>query len=292
MNRAMQVQEALSSCLLGKLPAETEFVVIDNASTDSTEHAVLDVLGDCGYHYYYEKVTENLGVGGGRNYAYEKASGEFVYMLDDDATIDFENNPQFFMQAIELFETNHNVITLTTQIYDTAWKRNRMENYGIRYSEKLYKCQMFCGGSHFLRKSFFVDSPYPPNKYGYEEIPPFLRVIDAKKVNAFCPDLLVIHNPKRDKWDWSDEKNHDLLVKEVSLSYAIKRMMYPVVFLPLLRFAYRKRCKKHLKNVSNGKRRADEIVCETILHYSINNNKKIRIRTVLGMCRDFGITVF
>ena len=290
MNRAMQVQEAILSCLSCDLPNETEFVVIDNASTDNTEESVDDVLKVCGYNYYYEKLSENLGVGGGRNYAYNKACGEFVYMLDDDAVVDFENTPRFFMRAVKILESDSTIATLTTQIYDTAWQRNRIEVGSVQYSDGLYKCLMFCGGSHFLRKSFFVDSPYLPNKYGYEEIPPSLRVMDAGKVNVFCPDLRIIHKPQKNKWDWGDEKNHELLVKEIALSFAIKKMMYPFVFRPLLYFAYRKRCAKHLKNVVNGERRADAIVCETIQCYPVG--KKIRNRTALRMYRDFGLAIF
>lgn len=290
MNRAMQVREALDSCLSCELPAETEFVVIDNASTDNTEEIVHGVLNTCGYQYYYEKLTENLGVGGGRNYAYEKASGDFVYMLDDDAVIDVKSNPSFFLQAIDVFESHLDVVTLTTQIYDTAWERNRIEVGGIKISENLYKCQMFCGGSHFLRKAFFVNPPYLPNKYGYEEIPPSLRAINARKVNVFCSDLKIIHQPKNNKWDWDDEKNHDLLVKGIALPYAIKKMMYPMIALPMLQLANKRRIKLYLNNVSNAKHRVNETAKNFCGEYSIK--EKIKISTLYRMFREFKLSVF
>ena len=37
MNRERQVAEAIQSCLQSNLPNDTEFVVINNASTDNTE---------------------------------------------------------------------------------------------------------------------------------------------------------------------------------------------------------------------------------------------------------------
>ena len=43
MNRANQLSEALQSCLLCELPRETEFVIIDNASTDHTEQVVKEI---------------------------------------------------------------------------------------------------------------------------------------------------------------------------------------------------------------------------------------------------------
>lgn len=40
MNRREQLVEALASCLLCKIPKDTQFVVVDNGSTDNTENDV------------------------------------------------------------------------------------------------------------------------------------------------------------------------------------------------------------------------------------------------------------
>ena len=53
MNREEQLEEALYSCLRTNLPNKTEFVVIDNASTDNTEKVVKEILTNSGYEYYY-----------------------------------------------------------------------------------------------------------------------------------------------------------------------------------------------------------------------------------------------
>ena len=290
MNRAMQLKEALESCLACTLPEETEFVIIDNASTDDTEQTVKSLLTNCGYPFYYEKLPENLGVGGGRNYAFTKAKGTYVYALDDDAVIDTERNPDFFIKATDLMDKNPDIITLTTQIYDTAWKANRVEKNGRQVGENLYLCKMFCGGSHFLRKSFFKTVPYLPNKYGYEEIPPSLRVVDAGKQNVFCADLFAIHKPAVNKWNWADERNHNLLINDCAIPYAIKKMMYPRVFRLLLRLALFLRCRKHLGQVPGGKKRVKMAIREMYDTYTIS--EKVKAKTVLRMAKDFGFSVF
>ena len=290
MNRASQLKEALESCLACKLPSETEFIVIDNASTDDTEQTVHAVLGECGYSYYYEKLAENLGVGGGRNYAYSKACGEYAYMLDDDAVIDFENNPSFFVSAINMLDKHNDIVTLTTQIYDTVWKKNRVNIGGTIISDGLYKCLMFCGGSHFLRRTFYVAPPYLPNKYGYEEIPPSLRAFDAGKLNAFCPNLLIIHKPAVNKWNWNDEKNINLLVNGLALPYAIKKMMYPAVFLPILVLANKRRIAKYMSGIPDAKASVRETVKNFSRDYPIK--EKIRFSTVCGLIKDFGLSTF
>lgn len=290
MNRAGQLKEALESCLACALPEQTEFVIIDNASTDHTEETVHAVLKDCGYTYLYEKLSENLGVGGGRNYAFSKAAGEYVYMLDDDAVIDAGNYAAFFIKAVDILDQNPLIASLTTQIYDTAWQKNRVGEGGPILSKGLHKCFMFCGGSHFLRKSFYITEPYLPNKYGYEEIPPSLRAMNAGMVNAFCPKLLIIHKPANNKWDWNDKKNHSLLIKEIALPYAIKKMMYPKLVAPVLFLAYvRRRC-KHLKSIPNASKEVRRFVREMIEQYPINC--RIKIRTVIKMFRDFGLSAF
>lgn len=290
MNRAAQLKEALNSCLACTLPKETEFVIIDNASTDNTETVVHETLKASGYNYYYEHLSENLGVGGGRNFAYSKANGEYAYMLDDDAVIDREHNPDFFVRAVEILDKNSKIVTLTTQIYDTAWKEDRVEIGGKIIEQGLYKCQMFCGGSHFLRKAFYVDLPYLPNKYGYEEIPPSLRAIDSGKINAFCSELLIIHKPATNKWNYDDEKNHALLVKGIALPYAIKKMMYPIIFRPILSLAHIRRISSYMAHVPNAKSRVNEAVKNFSKEYPIK--EKIKISTVLRMVKDFKLSAF
>lgn len=290
MNRAEQLREALDSCLKCDLPQQTEFVVIDNASTDNTADVVREVLNDIGFSYYYEKLPENLGVGGGRNYAYGKASGDFVYMLDDDAVIDYESTPYFFKYAIEILKKHENIATLTTQIYDTSWERNRLEIGKKKIADDIFKCHMFCGGSHFLRKSFFKREPYLPNKYGYEEIPPSLYVIDNGNVNAFCSSLLIIHKPLVDKWSLKDGKNYELLVKTIALQYAIKKIIYPRLFSPLLKLALWKRMRKYATNFSDFKKSVFKVVED------FNNEKyllnKISFSTVIKMIFDFKLSAF
>lgn len=289
MNRAKQLREALESCLACVLPKDTEFVIVDNASADDTEQVVKELLSNSGYPFYYEKLNENIGCGGGRNYAFTKAKGEFIYVLDDDAIID-NACPNFFTDALLIMNKHYEIITLTTQIYDTAWGRNRLPESGVNYREDLYKIKMFCGGSHFIRKSFFITPPYLSNRYGYEELPPSLRVCDAGKINAYCPNLKIIHNPKINKWDRNDVKNHELLIKECAILYAIKKMMYPRLFIPLLWIAYKIRCKKHLSNITDGSKKSKKVVNYTIKQYYIDY--RIKIKTVLGLWRDFSFSIF
>ncbi len=288
MNRSSQVVEALDSCLACSLPNDTEFVVIDNASTDDTEQAVRAKLDNCGYSYYYEKLPENLGVGGGRNYAYNKTNGDYVYVLDDDAVIS-PTNLDFFTKAIDILDEHEDIATLTTQIYDEAWERDRVEQSPKKLFEGIYKMMMFCGGSHFLRKSFFADTPYFSNKYGYEEIVPSCRVYDAGLYNVFCPNLLIIHKPKVNKWNYND-KDNSILVKSFTIMYVIKSRLYPRIFKPMAYFIYKYRRFRYARGVVGARKIAKEIRLTT--KSQAKGLKRIKLKTVFKMYKDFGLSVF
>ncbi len=288
-NRAKQLVAALSSCCHCKLPKETEFVIIDNASTDDTEEKVKHFFSDKTYPIYYEKMSENLGAGIGRNYAFSKSKGEYVYFLDDDAYIDINTNMNFFVKGIDILDNHTDIMTLTTQIYDLMWKANRVSENGPIIYGNLRKCFMVCGGSHFLRRSFFKNTePYFSNKYGYEELKPSLLVSDAGYLNVFTPDLTIIHNPSINKWNYNNEKNQEVLVKYVVNQFVLKSHIYPLICYPVCYGVYLYRKYKYLRNTSSA------MIHKTITALESSNNikKRLKVKTIYRLYRDFGISIF
>ena len=148
---------------------------------------------------------------------------------------------------------------------------------------------MFCGGSHFLRKSFFSTSPYLANKYGYEELPPSLMAIDEGMINAFCPDLIAIHKPAINKWDHKDDKNLEYLIIECGVPYAIKCIMYPIICKPIIWIAYKKRCKKYLPHTESVKSQLSNVVTDTM--QTCSDKQRIKISTFIKLFVDFGMSV-
>ncbi len=289
MNRAQQLKAALESCLACKLPKETEFVVVDNASADDTERVVKSVLDNCGYSYIYKRLEKNYGCGGGRNIAFSESSGKFFYMLDDDAVIDFSYNSDFFISAIDIFESNPNIMSLTTQIYDEMWKGNRLRESKYVVSSGVFLCKMFCGGSHFLRKSFFDQPPYLANKYGYEELVPSFYIWDTNGINVYASALRIIHKPKVNKWDYNDKSNNDIIINECAIPYAIKMILFPPICSMVLRFFYFLRCLKYLSKIPNGKKQANKIAEEYVSLFGFH--RKIRFSTVISLVKKFGFEI-
>lgn len=286
INRAKQLKEALESCFACDLPNDTQIVVIDNASTDNTDEIVQKLFEKNNYNHYYEKLSENIGAGNGRNFAFSKAKGEYIYFLDDDAYIDLSTDNLFFKKAISILDSHPDIMSLTTQIYDTMQQQNRNSESKTIIEPGLYQCYMLCGGSMFLRKAFFSDeAPFWGNKYGFEELLPSLRIADAGKQNAYCPSLNIIHNPLVDKW----KNNPEMDMLYAAANYAIKSLSYPIIVQPILRLSFWKRRKLYLKNkeqVKKTKRLAKEIKRT----YSVG--KRIKLITVVRLFHCFGMMVW
>ncbi len=288
-NRSRQLAKSIESCIACNLPENTEFIIIDNASTDDTEKSVFSIFEKHDYHFYYERMANNLGAGEGRNVAFSECNGKYVYFMDDDAYIDAEKDPDFFIKGIYILDSHMDVMTLTTQIYDLAWKANRLPDYAPKIDDSLCKCYMVCGGSHFLRRSFFEGTnPYFPNKYGYEELKPSLRVADAGYINAYSPNLRVIHNPAVNKWQFKETSNTGILINEVANQFAIKTSVYPRLAYPICLLAYLIRQKRHLPHSELV--RCNHVARELKKTYYFG--PRIRLRTIVSMYRDFGFKVF
>lgn len=287
MNRSKQLENAINSCLMCNLPSETEFVIVDNASTDNTEEIIKKINSKSDYAFKYYKLERNIGAGKGRNMCFEKSKGYYIYGCDDDAEIDYKTNTNFFMDAIKIFEENKKIATLATQIFDIAWNANRQHINGPKIGNDLYICKMFSGGSHFLRKDFFNYPPYLNNSYGYEELPPSLLVIDNGGINAFCPNLLAIHKPRVNKWDFNKKINKKYLIIECAAPYAIKKMMYPIFSRPFVYIAHLIRCKRYLdkKDIHEEK----ILVNEMINKYSLD---RIKNMSLIKLFYYFGFSIF
>lgn len=285
MNRADQLKEAIHSCLYCNLPKGTEFIIMDNASTDDTFDVVAALKTETEVEINYVYSKENLGVGAGRNHAIGYASGDYIYVLDDDAVID-KANKDFFMEAIRIFERHPKIASLTTQIYDTAWKGNRINSTHLKLYEGIYKCYMPCGGSHFLRRSSFDVPIYFPNKYGYEEIATAMQAIAKGYENAFYPSLLVIHKPKVNKWINSNQSH---FINDFASQYAIKRIFYPKVISPMLWLIYQMRYFKYLRG-SHLRKEGQKIIAG-LLEKDVNF-KRIKWSTLRQLYKDYGYSIF
>ena len=293
MNRAEQLVQALESCMDCNLPNGTEFVVLDNASTDDTEKRVKDFSAKYpNITVNYKFSPNNLGVGGGRAAAFELAKGDITYFLDDDAVIADESKEQFFTKSLSVFENNPEVASLTTKIYDELLNINRENEIGevVCGEVNLPLIFHYLGGSHYLRKEYFDSPLYLNIKYGSEEFYPSIVVQDKGYFNVIDKDLCIIHKPKVNKWVDGSENMKNVLINGTANVYATKRILYPLVVRPLLWAGYMARCLKYLRPYNGAIAAANKAVKKLVKENK--GSKKIKFKTVIRFLKQYGLSAF
>lgn len=290
MNRADQLLIALESCIACRLPENTEFVIVDNASKDNTQDVVNTFAeNNSDYTVRIERPSENLGVGGGRGLAFDLAHGEYVYFLDDDAVIADDCRETFFIDALNYLDRNKNVASLTTRIYDEMWGCDRDTNASSkRKIEGFPAVFKFLGGSHFLRRNCFEKPLYFNIKYGGEEYAPSIKVQNKGYYHVFDEHIYIIHKPKVNKWIQGTFDHEYVESCGCAVVYATKRKLYPTFFLPLLWCAYKRRCNKYLKQYPDAQKKTDALVKEILQN---NTADKVSFACVIKMIKNFGLTV-
>lgn len=287
MNRSTQLIEALDSCLNCELPQNTEFVILDNASTDDTRKKINEyrnIHSDVDIKVFFS--NSNLGVGGGRNFVFEKANGQYVYFLDDDAVIDTNCKRRFFLDSIEFLDSNTKVASLSTYIYDELLGHNRVEvnESNIYLGNPLL--MTFLGGSHFLRKNVFSAPLYFDIIYGSEEYAPSIYAINNGYCHLLDKSIQIIHRPKVNKWAEGSAQLRDVQIRCVAVVYATKRLLYPKIFHPIIWMGYFYRSTKYLSGYKGAKADAKRLVKKIIMDNKCA--KQVKVSTVINMYRLFG----
>ena len=286
MNRAEQLKNAVDSCLKSDLPRETQFVIVDNASTDETELVVNAIKKDFPYDLVYKREEINRGVGGGRNVCFDLAEGEYVYFLDDDAEISEECYKTFFMSTIEYLDRNPSVATLTTHIHDAVFGERVVATSTTLAVNGLKCVYTFQGGTVFVRKSCFKSPLFMNIMYGNEEIPISMDALNRGFYNVYNPDIWINHYPKVNKWITDKDR---INVQGASNIYMFKKMQYPIICKPVLYAVYLLRLLRYRlqdKTIIKEFRKIRKDFCKE------NKISKIKIKTIIKSFKNFGMTTF
>jgi hypothetical protein len=147
----------------------------------------------------------------------------------------------------------------------------------------------YLGTSHFLRKESFCSPLYFNIKYGSEEDAPSVKTMDEGFYHVFNKNVSIIHKPIRNKWVDGTKEMREIQIKGVAIIYATKKLLYPIIFRPIIYMGYKKRSQMYLSMYPGAKKDARNMVKEIVKE---NKCKKIRIMSVIKMFKTFGMTVF
>jgi hypothetical protein len=113
--------EAVQGLRAQNWPADLlEIVIVDNASGDGSLEKLRSIPGEV-------KIVEsskNLGFTGGCNLGAEKASGEYIALLNNDARPD----PDWIVEGISTFSAGQNIAAVASKVLD--WEGKRVDYVG------------------------------------------------------------------------------------------------------------------------------------------------------------------
>ena len=287
MNRAEQLRSAITSCVAAELPEKTQFVIVDNGSTDNTEQTVGELKNEIGYDLVYHKEPVNLGAGLGRNVCFDLSEGEYIFFLDDDAEIAEDCRKTFFTKTLSYLDRNSNVASLTTEIVDKVFGNRYVATSKTVVIDSLPSAYSFHEGSVFFRKSAFSSPLYMNIAYGGEHLSVSGFARDRGFYNVYDRSVYIDHKPIVNKWNGANKERTN--VQCISNIYMIKKVCYPHVCAPLLYAAFKMRLKKN--GVASSEFLA-EFKLKRKQFYRETRVKRIRLVTVLKAYREFGLTVF
>lgn len=122
-------EDSLRRCLSSIHMLMDEIIIVDTGSTDNTKEIALEYTQNI-YDFPW-----NNDFAEARNFAFSKATMEYIYTADADEVIDFTNRTQFF----ELKNAMIPEIEIVQMYYVTSSEFNTTSNFQKEYRPKLYK---------------------------------------------------------------------------------------------------------------------------------------------------------
>ena len=244
-NRKVELARALRSCIECSLPAQIEFVIVDNASEDGTKEEVDRFFRANPFDYRYIYLPENIGAAAGRNEGLKGVQGRYVYFIDDDAYIDGPKQ-LFFEEMINYLQNHEDVFGITTTIYDTEIQGNRsvLKIKGGTL-EHCTKVLWFHCGSVLVDRQRGFDQEMLFLKHifkGMPELYPSLRSYFNGKYIVEMDNMRVIHQPSSHT---RPSKNAEAIFHYTGGLHA-KLIFYPLLVYPVLYLMFCLRIIKHL----------------------------------------------
>ncbi len=195
-------REELEGCLRSILDQEMEdfeVILIDNNVDEEISQQVtktVDQLNN-GRIKHFDS-PDNLGVAGGRNLGIEKAAGDILVFIDDDA---FFERADSLSNALQLFGDNPELGAIAFKIIDYSSRRIQRKEFPHR-NKKLNPDQQF-------ETTYFVGAGFAARKmaitrarlfcedffYGMEELDLSFRLLDVGYRIFYYPEVIVWHKP-------------------------------------------------------------------------------------------------
>ena len=218
-------------CLQSQTLKNIEIIIIDNKSTDGSSELVDEYKNNDDRISVYHMRT-NLGAGLARNYALNKAKGDYISFIDSDDFYPIKNSLEIlYKKAIEnnvnicggsLYKVDKNNIRLDANIDKMYFKEERL----YKYKEYQYD-----GGFYrfIYKKKFLLENKlFFPNRKKFEDPIFFVRSMLKSKYFYAMPLLVYAYRTghKQTIWNKEDIIDHLLGVQELLILSNKKKLSF------------------------------------------------------------------
>lgn len=187
-NRQRELPRAIESALAQSY-ANTEIVVVDNASTDGTAALVRERFPQI----KLVVAERNLGCPSGRNFGFRHCRGKYIYCLDDDGWL----KPDAVELAVRRADSDPRIAVVMSRIHESengCLVRTLPENR----DQPVYQAS-FCGGCSLLRRAALEEVGGFPDDFfrQAEEEDLAIRLLDAGWFCFLEPTSIMCHAPSQ-----------------------------------------------------------------------------------------------
>ncbi len=243
-NRADYLRQTLDSAL-NQTEEDFEIIVVDDASTDSTEK-IMENISDPRIRYI--RNSKNLGVPQNYNYVFSLAQGEYICLLEDHDLLE----PNYLEELLPLFKTHPQLSFAFCSIVMIDQNGNKKINFSPTFPKihsgrkalrnLLIRVTCPCSITTLIRKSFLSDfkEPFSSEFWWYADINLWMQLASKGDVGYVQSPLLQMrfreqdHFLKGKEWrtffavDRIHQANWKLLYPQKSIMGSIDQKFYEV----------------------------------------------------------------
>ena len=239
-NRPQELEELLA-CISNQTYTNFEVIIIEDGSTDKADKIANEYAKKLNLHYHFK---ENGGQGFARNYAFERAKGDFFIILDSDALIEknylYEVKSGIEIGKLDLFggpDKDHISFTPTqkaisfamTSLFTTGGIRGKAKNIGGQFHPRSFNMGI-------SRKVWEATKGFKITRMG-EDIEFSIRCISLGFKSGLIPEAFIYHK-RRTSFKQFYKQIHFFGRARINISRFFPSELKWVHFFPACYFIY------------------------------------------------------
>ena len=239
-NRPQELDELLA-CIKMQEFHDFEVIVVEDGSTEDAAHIIDKYKSSFSLAYY---VKENGGQGFARNYAFERAKGDYFIILDSDALLEpsylIEVDKAVKKENLDLFggpDKDHpsfspiqKAISYSmTSFLTTGGIRGKEKNIGGQFHPRSFNMGI-------SRKVYEATGGFKITRMG-EDIEFSIRCISMGFKSGLIPNAFIYHKRRTDFRQFYKQL-HFFGRARINISRFFSKELKPVHFFPFLFFCY------------------------------------------------------